>query len=105
MMGMVAPKEYGGRGIELRHRRACDQGTGQGSAPSLAMDIAAHNALSVGQINRFGTEEQKKKYLPRLTSGEWIGGWALTEPNAGSDTGGIETKAERSTTTSGRSTG
>ena len=59
------------------------------------MDIAAHNALAVGQINRFGTEEQKKKYLPRLTNGEWIGAWALTEPNAGSDTGGIETESER----------
>jgi alkylation response protein AidB-like acyl-CoA dehydrogenase len=57
------------------------------------MDIAAHNALAVGQINAFGSEEQKKKYLPKLTSGEWIGAWALTEPNAGSDTGGIETKA------------
>jgi alkylation response protein AidB-like acyl-CoA dehydrogenase len=42
---------------------------------SLAMDIAAHNALPVGQINMFGTEEQKRTYLPRLTSGEWIGGW------------------------------
>ncbi|MEP6975908.1 MAG: acyl-CoA dehydrogenase family protein, partial [Spartobacteria bacterium] len=93
IMGMVAPKEYGGRGLSYVTAALAVKELGKVCA-SLAMDIAAHNALSVGQINLFGTEEQKKKYLPRLTSGEWIGGWGLTEPNAGSDTGGIETKAE-----------
>ena len=93
MMGMVAPKEYGGRGLSYVTAALAVKELGKACA-SLAMDVAAHNALSVGQINRFGSEEQKQKYLPRLTSGEWIGGWGLTEPNAGSDTGGIETKAE-----------
>ncbi|MBA3883853.1 MAG: acyl-CoA dehydrogenase family protein [Chthoniobacterales bacterium] len=93
MMGMVAPKEYGGRGLSYVTAAFAVKGLGKQYA-SLAMDIAAHNALAVGQINMFGTEEQKRKYLPRLTSGEWIGGWGLTEPNAGSDTGGIETKAD-----------
>src|SRR5215211_6127664 len=92
LMGMVAPKEYGGRGLSYVTAALAVKELGKVCA-SLAMDIAAHNALSVGLINLFGTEEQKTKYIPRLTSGEWIGGWGLTEPNAGSDTGGIETKA------------
>ncbi len=93
LMGMVAPKEFGGRGLSYITSALAVKEVGKHYA-SLAMDIAAHNALSVGQINLYGTEEQKRAYLPRLTSGEWIGGWALTEPNAGSDTGGIETKAQ-----------
>ena len=94
MMGMAAPKEYGGGGMSNVTAALAIKELGKAYA-ALSMDIAAHNALAVGQINRFGTEEQKKKYLPRLTSGEWIGAWALTEPNAGSDTGGIETKASQ----------
>jgi alkylation response protein AidB-like acyl-CoA dehydrogenase len=94
LMGMVAPKEYGGRGLSYVTAALAVKELGK-QCGSLAMDIAAHNALSVGQINMFGTDEQKRAYLPRLTSGEWIGGWALTEPNAGSDTGGIETKADQ----------
>jgi alkylation response protein AidB-like acyl-CoA dehydrogenase len=94
LMGIVAPREYGGRGLSYVTAALAVKELGKQYA-SLAMDIAAHNALAVGQINMFGTEEQKRAYLPRLTSGEWIGGWGLTEPNAGSDTGGIETKAEQ----------
>lgn len=93
LMGMVAPKEFGGSGLSYVTAALAVKELGKTYA-SLAMDIAAHNALAVGQINMFGTDEQKQKYLPRLTSGEWIGAWGLTEPNAGSDTGGIETKAE-----------
>ena len=92
LMGMVAPKEYGGRGLSYVTAALAVKELGKQYA-SLAMDIAAHNALAVGQINMFGTDEQKQSYIPRLVSGEWIGGWGLTEPNAGSDTGGIETLA------------
>ena len=92
LMGMVAPKEYGGRGLTYVTAALAVKELGKQYA-SLAMDIAAHNALTVGQINIFGTDEQKQNYIPRLVSGEWIGGWGLTEPNAGSDTGGIETLA------------
>ena len=94
MMGMVAPREYGGQGMSYVTGALAIKELGKAYA-ALSMDIAAHNALAVGQINAFGSEDQKKKYLPRLTSGEWIGAWALTEPNAGSDTGGIETSAAR----------
>ncbi len=92
LMGMVAPKEYGGRGLSYVVAALAIKEMAKHFA-ALSMDIAAHNALAVGQINQFGTEEQKRAYLPKLTSGEWLGAWALTEPNAGSDTGGIETKA------------
>jgi hypothetical protein len=92
MMGMIAPKEFGGQAVSYVAAALAIKELGKAYA-ALAMDIAAHNALAVGQITQFGTAEQKNNYLPRLTSGEWIGAWALTEPNAGSDTGGIETKA------------
>ncbi len=91
---MAAPKEYREREMSYVTVALAIKELGKAYA-ALSMDIAAHNALAVGQINQFGTEEQKKKYLPRLTSGESIGAWALTEPNAGSDTGGIETKANQ----------
>ncbi|MEY2556678.1 MAG: hypothetical protein QOE34_103 [Verrucomicrobiota bacterium] len=92
LMGMVAPKEYGGRGLSYVVAALAIKEMAKHFA-ALSMDIAAHNALAVGQITQFGTEEQKRACLPKLTSGEWLGAWALTEPNAGSDTGGIETKA------------
>ena len=90
MMGMAVPEEYGGQNFSYVTVALAIKELGKAYA-ALAMDIAAHNALAVGQINRFGSDEQKGKYLPRLTSGDWIGAWALTEPNAGSDTGGMET--------------
>jgi alkylation response protein AidB-like acyl-CoA dehydrogenase len=92
LMGMVAPKEYGGRGLSYVVAALAIKEMAKHFA-ALSMDIAAHNALAVGQITQFGTEDQKRACLPKLTSGEWLGAWALTEPNAGSDTGGIETKA------------
>jgi alkylation response protein AidB-like acyl-CoA dehydrogenase len=57
--------------------------------------MAAHNSLCTGHILAFGTEEQKKKWLPKLATGEWIGAWGLTEPNTGSDAGNMQTVAEK----------
>src|SRR5437763_9171037 len=93
LMGMVAPEEFGGRGLSYVTAAFAIKELGKVFA-ALSMDIAAHNSLAVGQINQFGTPEQKQKYLPKLTSGEWLGAWALTEPKAGSDTGGIETRGQ-----------
>ena len=93
LMGMIAPKEFGGRGLSYVTAAFAIKELGKVFA-ALSMDIAAHNSLAIGQINQFGTPEQKQKYLPELTSGEWLGAWALTEPNAGSDTGGIETRGQ-----------
>src|SRR5690606_30600931 len=56
---------------------------------------AAHNSLCTGHILQFGNEIQKKKWLPKLASAEWIGAWGLTEPNTGSDSGNMKTTARR----------
>jgi butyryl-CoA dehydrogenase len=91
-MGMLVPQEYGGAGADTvsyaivveELSRACG---------STGITVAAHNSLCTGHILRHGTEEQKRKYLPKLASGEWLGAWGLTEPNAGSDAGATETTA------------
>jgi alkylation response protein AidB-like acyl-CoA dehydrogenase len=84
LMGMFIPEQYNGSGfgyfeyvtgiIELS--KVCS---------SIGLSMAAHNSLCTGHIYYHGTEAQKKKYLPKLASGEHIGAWALTEPNTGSD--------------------
>jgi alkylation response protein AidB-like acyl-CoA dehydrogenase len=62
---------------------------------SIGISVAAHNSLCTNHIFTAGTEEQRRRYLPKLTSGEWIGAWSLTEPTAGSDAGGTRTTARR----------
>jgi alkylation response protein AidB-like acyl-CoA dehydrogenase len=94
LMGIVAPKELGGLNLRYVAYALIIERLSQSYA-ALGLDIAAHNALSVGHILAAGSEEQKKQYVPRLVSGEWIGAWGLTEPHAGSDTGGIETIATK----------
>jgi alkylation response protein AidB-like acyl-CoA dehydrogenase len=61
----------------------------------VGLSLAAHNSLCTGHILQFGNEEQKRKYLPRLASGEWLGAWGLTEPETGSDAGNMKTTAVR----------
>jgi acyl-CoA dehydrogenase len=94
LMGITAPKEYGGLGLSCVAFACIVQEMAQYYG-ALALDIAAHNALSLGHLLLAGNEEQKKKYAPKLATGEWLGAWALTEPNAGSDSGGIETTATK----------
>jgi alkylation response protein AidB-like acyl-CoA dehydrogenase len=59
------------------------------------LSVAAHNSLCTGHIFYFGNEQQKKKWLPKLASGQWIGAWGLTEHNTGSDAGGMNTTATK----------
>ncbi len=61
--------------------------------PSVALIVAAHNSLCTNHIYLAGNEEQKRKYIPKLATGEWIGCWSLTEPEAGSDAGGTRSTA------------
>jgi alkylation response protein AidB-like acyl-CoA dehydrogenase len=61
----------------------------------VGITVAAHNSLCTNAIFEAGSEEQKQRYLPKLTSGEWIGAWSLTEPTAGSDAGGTKTLAKK----------
>jgi alkylation response protein AidB-like acyl-CoA dehydrogenase len=63
--------------------------------PSIGLSMAAHNSLCTNHILEFGNEDQKKKWLPKLATGEWIGAWGLTEVGTGSDAGGMNTVAKR----------
>ena len=84
MLGVFVPEEYGGAGLGYHEyvntivevSRVCG---------SIGLSVAAHNSLCTGHINYFGSHEQKKKWLTKLATGEWLGAWALTEPNTGSD--------------------
>lgn len=94
LMGIVTPKKRGGLGFGHAAYALIIRELARHQA-ALALDIAAHNALAVGHILGNCTEAQRKKVLPRLVNGDWLAAWSLTEPNAGSDSGGVETAAER----------
>jgi hypothetical protein len=92
LMGVTAPKKFGGQGLGyVAYALAIREIAKQQAA--LAIDIAAHNALSVGHILRQGNDRQLRRVFPRLVTGEWLGAWALTEPEAGSDSAGVQTTA------------
>jgi acyl-CoA dehydrogenase len=92
LMGVFIPEEYGGSGfgyfeyitVVSEIAKVCG---------SIGLSVAAHNSLCTGHIYYHGSEEQKKKYLPKLASAEWIGAWGLTETGTGSDAGGMNTTA------------
>jgi alkylation response protein AidB-like acyl-CoA dehydrogenase len=92
LLGMIAPTQLGGRGMSFVAYAHTIIALGRHCA-ALALDIAAHNSLSLGHILTFGNDAQKKRYVPKLASGEWLGAWALTEANAGSDTNALECTA------------
>ena len=92
IMGMVAPKEYGGSGYDtLSYSIAVEEVSRV--CGSTGITVAAHNSLGVYPIYLFGSEEQKKKYIPDLASGRKLGSFGLTEPDAGSDAAGTKTTA------------
>jgi alkylation response protein AidB-like acyl-CoA dehydrogenase len=94
LLGIFVPQEYGGAGLGYYEYVAAIVELGKVDG-GFALSVAAHNSLAVGHIYYFGSEAQKQKYLPKLTSGEWIGAWALTEPNTGSDASNMDTVAVR----------
>src|SRR5216684_4348431 len=92
MLGVTIPEDYGGAGLSyidyihvIEELAVIDSG--------FALSVAAHNSLCTGHIYLAGNDEQKKKWLPKLTSGEWLGAWGLTEPGSGSDASGMRTTA------------
>jgi len=94
MLGVTVPEEHGGAGLSyidyihvIEELAVVDSG--------FALSVAAHNSLGTGHIYLAGNDEQKKKWLPKLTSGEWIAAWGLTEPSSGSDASGMRTTAVR----------
>jgi alkylation response protein AidB-like acyl-CoA dehydrogenase len=92
LLGVLVPQEYGGSGFSYTEYVTAIVELGK-ICGSIGLSMAAHNSLCTGHILQFGNEEQKKKYLPLLATGEWIGAWGLTEQNTGSDAGGMLTTA------------
>jgi alkylation response protein AidB-like acyl-CoA dehydrogenase len=94
LMGVLVPQEYGGAGFGyLEYITAIAELSKVDGAIGLSM--AAHNSLCTNHILSFANEDQKRRYLPKLASGQWIGAWGLTEPNTGSDAANMRTVAVR----------
>lgn len=93
-LGAIFPEEYGGAGLGYIEYSIIVEELARVD-PSVALIVAAHNSLCTNHIFVAGNEEQKRKYLPKLASGEWLGCWSLTEPEAGSDAGGTRSQAVR----------
>lgn len=93
LFGMVVPPEYGGIGLSTTAFARVMEEVAYHDA-SLAVVLGAHQAIGFRALLQFGTEPQKKRYLPRLATGEWVAAFALTEPSAGSDASAITTRAE-----------
>lgn len=94
LLSVSFPEEYGGLGKDFITSTIVNDYLGAGHSFSVA--IAAHTGIGTLPILYFGTEEQKKKYIPKLITGEWAGAYGLTEPNSGSDALGAKTTAKRS---------
>jgi alkylation response protein AidB-like acyl-CoA dehydrogenase len=91
-MGALVPEEYGGSGLGYHEYITVIEEISKVD-PSIGLSVAAHNSLCTNHILTFGNEEQKKKWLPKLATAEYIGAWGLTEHNTGSDAGGMNTTA------------
>ena len=93
-IGMLVPEQYQGSGLGYQEyitildeiSKVCG---------SIGLSVAAHNSLCTNHILSFANESQKQQYLPKLATGEWIGGWGLTETGSGSDAGGLSTVAKK----------
>jgi alkylation response protein AidB-like acyl-CoA dehydrogenase len=92
MMGVLVPEVYGGAGLSYFEYNVIVQEISK-VCGGIGLSVAAHNSLCTGHILTFGNEEQKKKYLPKLATCEWLGAWGLTEANTGSDAGNMQLTA------------
>jgi alkylation response protein AidB-like acyl-CoA dehydrogenase len=91
-MGLLVPEELGGSGLGYHEYIAVVEEISKVD-PSIGLSVAAHNSLCTNHILTFGNEEQQKKWIPKLATGEHIGAWGLTEHGTGSDAGGMNTTA------------
>ncbi len=94
LFGLSIPPEYGGLGLSVVQKALVHEMLGRGPW-GLATYLSVHTGIGCVGIVRFASEEQKRRYLPKMARGEWIGSFALTEPGAGSDAGALQTRAER----------
>ena len=95
LMGMIVPQEYGGSGLDMVAFATAIIELARADA-SVAITMAAHNSLGTLPLLLFGNDNQKRSYLPKLASGEILGAFGLTEPEAGSDAGATKTRAIKS---------
>jgi alkylation response protein AidB-like acyl-CoA dehydrogenase len=93
-MGCIVPAEYGGSGLSYFEYATVISEISK-VCGSIGLSVAAHNSLCTNHIYKFGNEAQRKKYLPKLATGEWIGAWGLTEANTGSDAGNMKCTATK----------
>ena len=94
MLGMSVPEEYGGMGVDFKTSLLATERLGKGYSFSVA--YGAHTGIGTLPLLYYGNEEQIKKYIPKLASGEWAAAYCLTEPGAGSDANSGKTKAKLS---------
>ncbi len=94
LMGVIFPEELGGAGLGYVEYVLAIEELSRVDG-SLGIIVASHNSLCTNHIRLAGSEEQQKRWIPRLASGEWLGAWGLTEPGSGSDAGGMRTTAVR----------
>ena len=94
LLGTIFPEEYGGSGLSIGDYAAIVEELASVDG-SIALALAAHTSLGSSHIFQFGTEAQRRRYMPKLTSGEWLAAWGLTEAEAGSDSGGTKSTAVR----------
>src|ERR1035437_2552015 len=93
LMGTIFPTEYGGAGMGYVEYVTAIEELSRVDG-SVGIIVAAHTSLCSNHIYKMGTDEQRRRYVPKLATGEWLGCWSLTEPEAGSDAAGTRTHAE-----------
>ena len=94
LMGILVPEKFGGVGLGYVEYILVIKEISK-VCGAIGLSLAAHNSLCVNHILKFGNDAQKNKWLPKLSSGEWIGAWGLTEPNTGSDAMRMKCVAEK----------
>jgi cyclohexanecarboxyl-CoA dehydrogenase len=94
LLGVVIPEDVGGAGLGYVEYVLVLEEIGAADG-AIGLSVAAHNSLCTNHLHLFGSDDLRRRYLPKLASGEWIGAWGLTEPQAGSDAGGTRTTAVR----------
>ena len=92
LMGITVPEEYGGTGMDYMSYIIAIHELSKASAV-MGVILSVHTSVGINPILKFGTEEQKQTYIPKMASGEYLGAFCLTEPSSGSDAGAMKTKA------------
>jgi len=94
LLGLTLPPDVGGGGADVLSGVLLVEGIARYDA-SLGLTVASHTGLASGHLNRFANDALRRRFLPRMASGEWLGAWCLTEPGSGSDASALRTRAVR----------